>query len=326
VQRRSWLIASIAAGAIASHRAFGRSKPARVAVLWFSSSPEAAAPYLDALKLGLRDLGWVENSDVVFEVRSIHGQFDRLPALVKETVLSSPDVIWAVDTATAALCKQATSTIPIVFAGSADPIGAGLVQSLSRPGGNVTGQLNNLANLGPKLLELLHSIVPGLSRVAALVSQHNPVVTQVNTEALQVAGGQLKLVLVPFSATTAHEIDQAFARMKLERIDGLVIPEGAVYVSARQQIGDLLVQHRIATAVSFRELLRGALVSYGVNALRRMRESATYLDKILRGTKPADLPVDQPMRLELVVNQQTAKALGITIPQSVLLRADEVIE
>lgn len=317
----------LVAGATTARLASGqqRSKPARVAILHFAG-PEVFAPYFDALKLGLRDLGWVEYSDVVFETRSIYGQFDRLPALVKETVASSPDVIWAIDTATAVLCKQATSTIPIVFAGSADPIGAGLVQSLSRPGGNVTGLWNPLVNLGPKLLELLQSIVPGLTRVAALVSPHNAVVAQANTQALQAAGGQLKLVVVPASATTAHEIDQAFARMKLERVDGLVIPEGAVYVSARQQIGELLIRHRIPTAVALRDLLRGALVSYGDNALRRIRDSATYLDKILRGTKPADLPVDQPMRLELVVNLQTAKALGLTVPQSVLLRADEVIE
>ncbi|HEU5296482.1 MAG TPA: ABC transporter substrate-binding protein [Burkholderiaceae bacterium] len=321
---RRYCLMGLVAGATTARRAPGqqRSKPARVAILTFGS-PEA--PYLDALKVGLRDLGWVENSDVVFEIRAIRGQFDRMPALVKETVASSPDVIWAIDTATAVLCKQATSTIPIVFAGSADPIGAGLVQSLSRPGGNATGQLNHLADLGPKLLELLHSIVPGLSRVAALVSPHNPVVAQAATQALQAAGAHLKLVLVPFSATTANEIDQAFARMKLERIDGLVIPEGAVYVLARQQIGELLIRHRIAAAVSLRELLRGALVSYGDNALRRVRDSATYLDKILRGTKPADLPVEQPMRLELVVNLQTAKALGLAVPQSLLLRADEVV-
>jgi len=242
-------------------------------------------------------------------------------------VASSPDVIWATDTAMAVRCKQATDTVPIVFSGSADPIGAGLVQSLRRPGGNVTGLLNPLVDLGPKLLEFLHAIVPGLSRVAVMRSPLSPTAIAVTTESLEAAAASLRLALVQLSATTSPEIDHAFARIKQEWVDGMVIAGGAEYLPHRQQIGELLIRHRIPGATNWRELLpAGALLSYGHNVARRVRYSASYVDKILRGVKPADLPVDQPMRLELAVNRKAAMVLGITIPRSVLLRADEVIE
>ena len=327
MRRRHWLmglVTSVTTARCASGQ--HRSKPARVAILWFTN-PNTSAPYFDALRLGLRDLGWVENTDVTFEQRWAYGQIDRLPALAKETVASSPEVIWATDTAMAVQCKQATDKIPIVFGGSSDPVGAGLVQSLSRPGGNVTGLFNPLVDLGPKLVELLHSMVPGLSSVAVMRSPLNPAVMAAGTESLQAAAGSLKLSLLQVFATTAPEIDRAFARMKQERIDGLVVAAGAEYLPHRQQIGELLIQHRIACGVNWREMLAmGFLVSYGHNVVRRVRQGATYVDKILKGVKPADLPVEAPMHLELVVNRQTANALGITIPTSVLLRADEVIE
>jgi putative ABC transport system substrate-binding protein len=284
----------------------------------------------EAFRQGLRDLGYVEGRNVVIEYRDAEGKVERHPALAAELVALKVDVIVvAGSTLTAQTAKQATSTLPIVFIAVGDPVGSGLVTSLARPGGNVTG----LSNIGPELvgkcLELLKQAVPGVDRVAvlwvpgALGERTDKDMLKGAEVAERALGVQLQFV----DARGLENFDRAFSDMTSARAGGLTVLPSARLLREHRRLVDLAAKNRLPAVYTSREFVdAGGLMSYGADQPELFRRAATYVDKILKGAKPGDLPVEQPTKFELVINLKTAKALGLTIPQSVLARADEVIQ
>src|SRR5215472_4455746 len=290
------------------------------------TSPSDRAPLLDAFRQRLRELGWVEGENIVIDYRYAEGRVDRLPDLAAELVRLKVDLIvsWGTQGVTAA--KNATETIPIVMIAVRDPVGIGLIASLPRPGGNVTG-VSGYAGLEivAKQLELLKETVPKLRRVAILSNPtnayHQLAIREVNVPARSL-GVQLQLL----EARGPNEFDGAFAAMAKERVGALLVLSDAMLNSHRTRLADLAATSRLPAAYGVRESVEaGGLMSYGPSFIDFYRRAATYVDKILKGAKPADLPVEQPMKFELVINLKAAKALGLTIPQWLLQRADEVI-
>ena len=277
---------------------------------------------------GLRELGYIEGQNIVIEHRAPEWKYERLPGLAVELVRLQVDVIVAASPAATKAAKQATSSIPIVFTVSGDPVADGFVASLARPGGNVTG----LATVGPDLvgkqLEMLKAIVPKVSRVAVL---QNPV-THRDTHGgvlrqLEGSARGLGMQLLVFEARTPSEIDAAFVAMSSQRVDGILVLRDAMFRAQRAQITALAAKKRLPGIYGLREEAEaGGLIAYGASVPQLYRRAATYVDKILKGAKPGDLPVEQPTTFELVINLKTAKALGLTIPPSLLQRADQVIE
>jgi putative ABC transport system substrate-binding protein len=281
----------------------------------------------EAFRQGLRDLGYVEGRNLSIEYRFAEGRLDRFPALAAELVSVKVDVIFAPGTAAAQAAMKSTATIPIVIATAGNPVGDRLIGSLARPGGNVTG-LTMVAGpeLGGKYLELLKEAAPGVSRVAVLGNPLTAPHTALLKEA-RIASRALGLEIEPVSARRPDEIDGAFAAMSRARADGLIVLPDPVFLSLRARIADLASKARLPAMYGFREEAEaGGLMSYGASLPDLLRRAAVYVDKILKGAKPADLPVEQPTKFELVINLKTAKVLGLTIPQSLLLRADQVIE
>ena len=283
----------------------------------------------EAFRQGLRDLGYVEGRNVVIEYRDAEGKHERLPALAAELVALKVDVIVAPPTPAALAAKQVTKTIPIVFAAVSDPVSSGLVTSLARPGGNVTGLSDLTPELVGKCLEQLKQAVPGVSRAAVL---WQPGAFGERTEkdllkAAEVAARALGVRLQFVEARGPDDFDRAFSKMTSARADALTVLPTAMFVSERRRLVDLAAKNRLPTVFPYRESVdAGGLMSYGPNLADMYRRAATYVDKILKGAKPGDLPVEQPTKFELDINAKTAKALSLTIPQSVLLRADQVIQ
>ena len=290
-------------------------------------SPGPYAPYVAAFHQGLRETGYVEGQNVAIEYRWAEGRSDRLPALAADLVGRKVDVIAIIGGTPAALAaKSATSTIPIVFNGVADPVGAGLVASLARPGGNLTGFSNITIELMPKLLELLSELVPQARVIALLVNPNNPNAEPLlrNVEEAARAKGVKLLVL---KAGIENEIDAAFASLVQLQAGALVVDPDGFFSSRREQLVALASRHVVPAIYAHRQFAAaGGLISYGIDDIPPAHQVGIYAGKILKGTKPADLPVEQPTRFELVVNLKSAKALGLTIPPSILARADEVIE
>jgi putative tryptophan/tyrosine transport system substrate-binding protein len=279
------------------------------------------APFLQAL----RELGWVEGQNVVVEYRGAEGHYDRLPELAVEFVRLPVDLIVAFGPHAIAAAKQATSAIPIVMAGAIDPVGTGLVANLARPGGNVTGTAFAPPEIAGKILEVLTEVVPQARRVAVL---WNPTVPGIAGYALesQVAERALGVTLQPVEVRTAHDFDTAFAKLLQDRPDALYVVADPITASHHAQILDFAAQHRVPAIYTTRPFVdAGGLLSYGPSFSALYARPATYVDKILKGAKPADLPVEQPMKFELVINLKTAQALGLTIPPTLLFLADEVI-
>ena len=283
----------------------------------------------EAFRQGLHDLGYVDGRNVAIEYRDAEGKPERLPALAAELVALQVHVIVAPTTVAALAVRRATSTIPIIFAGASDPVTSGLVTSLARPGGNVTG----LSILGPELvgkrLEVLTQAVPGLSRVAVL--QH-PGTSGERTgkdmlKEAQVAGRALGLRLQFVEAQGPADFDKAFSDMTRARAEALTVLVSAMFLTERRRLVALAAKNRLPTVYPWREYVdAGGLMAYGPNDAELYRRAATYADKILKGARPGDLAVEQPTKFELVINLKTAKALGLTIPPSLLARADQVIE
>ena len=288
--------------------------------------PNAAPALNGAFRKRLTSLGWIEGQNLVIHSRQADNHNERLRDLAAELVALKVEVIATSSTAGALAAKAATSTIPIVFAHAADPVASGIVTSLARPGGNVTGLASLAGDVAQKQVELLKALMPRLTRVAFLNDPSNafgPAMSQLLRSASERAG----VTLVIVDARLAQEIEPAFARASRERATAMVVPPSSVYLARGKQIVELARQHRIATAHQNRSaVVDGALVSYGTDIPDGFARTAVYVDKILRGAKPGDLPVEQADRFETVVNKSTAKALGITIPQSVLVRVDEVIQ
>ena len=284
---------------------------------------------VEAFRQGLRDLGYVEGRNLVIEYRDAQGKLEPLPALATELVALKVDVIVASSTAAALAAKQVTSVVPIVFATVPDPVATGLVISLARPGGNITGLSNLNADLVGKGLEYLTQAVPTARRVAVL---WQPGAFGERTEkemlkAAEVAAGVLGIQLQFVEARAPADIDKAFSEITGTRADALTIFVSGMLLGERSRLVDFAVRNRLPALYTFRELVdAGGLMSYGTSLADLFRRAASYVDKILKGTKPADLPVEQPIKLELVINLKTAQALGLTVPQTLLARADQVIE
>jgi putative tryptophan/tyrosine transport system substrate-binding protein len=301
-------------------------KIVKIGVL-FVSDPAVVAHFLEAFRQGLRELGYVEGKTFVLEVRSSGGRFERLPELARELVGLKVDVIVTPTDAAIAAVKRETQTIPIVMAVSSDPVGTGFVASLARPGGNVTGLSSMSPELSGKRLELLREVVPGLSRVAFL---WNPDVRGAMFDYKETEGAarSLRLQLQSVEVPRAEDFDRAFSAITKERAQALIMPAGnPVGMANRGQIASFAQRNRLPSMYSQNEYMdAGGLMSYGPSTPDMFRRAATYVDKILKGAKPADLPIEQPTKFELVINLKAAKALGLTIPQSLLLRADKVIQ
>ena len=306
-------------------RAQQAGKVHRIGVLETISTTLNVANFY-ALREGLRQLGYAEGQNLVIEYRSADGRDDRFPGLARELLALKVDVIVTRGTPAAKAVKNATSTVPVVMMASGDPVGVGLVTSLARPGGNITGLSAIVGELSPKRLELIREIVPGLARIAVLANTSNDAVrrdwARIETAARSL-GVQSQLLDLRESDALGPTFDDASAR----RADALVVVIDAITQANQQRIVDLAMKHRLPAIYSSREFVdAGGLMSYGVSYPDLYRRAATYVDKILKGTKPADLPVVQPTKFELVINLKTAKALGIEVPPTLLARADEVIE
>jgi putative tryptophan/tyrosine transport system substrate-binding protein len=289
-------------------------------------SPDENASGVAAFRQGLNEAGYVEGRNVAIEYRWAEGQYDRLPALAADLVGRQVAVIFAGGPPTAPAARAATATIPIVFTTGLDPVKLGLVASFNRPGGNVTGIYLLTTSLEPKKLELLHELVPKAKMIGVLVNPTSPNAEAVSNN-LQEAARVLGLAIYVVNASTEREIDAAFATIKQRGAGALLVSADQFLTGRRDQLVALAAHHSLPALYSQRQPVEaGGLVSYGPNIIDAYREAGVYAGKILKGAKPADLPVIQPTKFELVINRQTAKALGLEIPPKLLFTADEVIE
>ena len=318
------LLSSAATAWPLNARAQQPGKVARIGYLGLGSA-SVSASVVEALRAGLRDLGYVEGKNIVIEFRWTE-TVDQMPALAADLVRMNVDVIFAASSTQVEAARQATKTIPIVFSSHADPVGTGHVASLSRPGGNITGLSMLLTDLVTKELELLKEAVPNATRIGILwnptTPSHSPALP-----AVEAASEKLGVQLIMVPARTVEDLGGAFSKMTQERVDGFVAVASPLTYNRRAPLADLALKHRLPGMFSYKvNVLAGGLISYGADLHDLYRRAATYIDKILKGANPADLPVEQASKYELVVNLKTAKALGLTIPPSLLARADEVIE
>ncbi len=328
MNNRRKLMVALGAGALAAPFASFAQAPAKVwRIGYLSPQSRLNPPYDRAFLQGMGEHGYVEGKNLIIEWRFSDGEYERLPALAAELVRLKVDVIVASPSPAIRAAQKATSTIPIVFPTTGDPVGSGFVASLARPGGNITGLSNVNLDVSAKLLELLRTMAPRLSRVVVLgnpgSSTHSAILKSIQAATLKIVGVQVFSV----EARTLEEIERGFVMMKQKRADGVIVAGDPFLILQAQKIALLAVQHRlpsIAQPPVYAEA--GGLMSYGQNIADGYRYAAAYVDKIFKGAKPADLPVEQPTRFELVINLKTAKALGLTIPQSLLISATRMIE
>jgi putative ABC transport system substrate-binding protein len=297
-------------------------------VAYLAAGPRAInQPLLDRFRRGLRELGYVEGRNLILEPRFAEGKLERLSGLAQELVQLTPDVLFVSTTPGSLAAKAATATIPIVFVAVADPVGAGLVPSLARPGGNVTGLTHIVTEVTGKRLELLKEIVPSASRIAVLVNPDDPNATgqlQNAEAAARILGVKLQPILTVRGASDLERAFEAASRSGAAAVLRMVDPTGG---PLRVRTVDLTLRHRLPMMFGFQEDVEaGGLVAYGASLAEQYRQAATFVDKILRGARPADLPIEQATKFDLAINLKTAKRLGLTIPPSLLLRADTVIE
>jgi putative ABC transport system substrate-binding protein len=321
------LIIAFGAGTLTAPFATPAQQPSKVyRVGWLgTASPSGDREFIDDTKNALRDLGYRDGKSVIFERRDADFRPDRLPSLAAELVALKPDVIVAGATAGTRAAQQATATIPIVMLNVADPVGAGFVASLAHPGGNITGVASLGLDMAAKPLELLHAVVPKATRIAVLVTS-NPSHPAIANEIAR-AGKTLGLLVLPTTAASLEEIESAFGSMTKENAQALIVVADSLTISNRKRIAELAAETRMPAIYSYSEQVEaGGLFSYGPNPANLHKVLARYIDKILKGAKPRDLAVEQPSEFELVINLKAAKALGITFPQEILLRADRTIE
>jgi putative ABC transport system substrate-binding protein len=328
MNRRESIIAVVALGAAAGPItcfAQQQGKVWRVGFLW-PTSASLSSQNAGAFLQGMRELGYVEGKNLVIEWRFADGKLERLPDLAADLVQLKVDVIVAVASPAIGAAQKATTTIPIVMAITGDPVGSGFVKSLARPGGNITGLSNMGGDTGPKLFDLLLTVLPKLSRVGVLVTPTSTTYRAIS-ESVQAAAQKAGVKTLVAEASSSQEIDNAFSMMVREKADAVIVGSSSFLTQQRRQIAELALKYRLPSMFAIRANVEaGGLISYGQNIADDFRRSASYVDKILKGAKPGDLPVEQPVSFELVVNLKTAKAIGLTIPQSILLRADEVIQ
>ena len=329
MQRREFItLLGGAAAAIASPRAT-HAQQASMPVIGFlySTTFESVADRLRSFRQGLKETSYVEGENVTIAYRFAENQNDRMPELAADLVRRQVTVIAAPNNLSVFAAKAATRSIPIVFAANQDPVGLGLVASLARPGGNLTG-INFLSGeLQAKRLELLRELVPRAARVAVLVNPANPTNTETTVREVEAAARAMGLQIQVLRASTSGEIDAAFATLGRERSDALFVSSEGFFVSRRVQVAILASQRSIPASYGTREQVEaGGLMSYGTSNADVWRQVGAYVGRILKGAKPADLPVVQSAKFELVINHQTARSLGLTVPPTLLARADEVIE
>ncbi len=318
-------LAALGAAPLSSN-AQQQGKVWRVGFLTQRRRPDSIdADFIGAFPRGMRELGYVEGRNLVIEWR-FDDKAERLPDLAAELVQLNVDVIVSGSSQAISAFQKATTTIPIVMATSGDPIGAGFVKSLARPGGNITGLSNLTSDIGIKQLELLLSMEPRLSRVAVLVNPVNPALATFLRN-VQSAAQTGSVTVLPVEARTAQEIENAFPTMIQGNARAVIVATDALFVQNYRKIAELAAKYRLPSVSQVREYAEaGGLMSYGPNLAEQFRRAATYVDKIFKGAKPADLPVEQSTKFEFLINGKTAKALGLTIPSELLLRADRVIQ
>jgi ABC-type uncharacterized transport system substrate-binding protein len=285
------------------------------------------SPLFKVWQDSLRDHGWIEGKNLIIDYRSAEGHAERIPPLAAELVALKPDLLVGPSPQVALALKSATATIPIVFVAVYDPVAIGLVQSLSRPGGNMTG----LATYAPgdwiaKRIEILRELVPGASKIALLVNPKNPVQRLTLAEEVPRTVRSFGVALPIVEATTAEELDTAFASAAAQHADAIIVFGDNLTNQEAPRVTALAANHHLPAIYLFRQFANGGLIVYGPDIVDLFRRAGGYVDRILKGTKPADLPVEQPTKFEIVINMKTAKVLGLTVPPSLLVRADEVIE
>jgi putative ABC transport system substrate-binding protein len=325
--RRREFIAALAGAAVT--RSFAARAQNAMPVIGFinGASRETFARPLAAFLKGLGETGFSEGGNVAIEYHWAEGHFERMPAMVAELVEKRVSVIAATSTPAALAAKAATTTIPVVFEMGADPIKLGVVPSLSRPGANITGSTQLTQDTAPKLLELLHELLPAARVIALLVNPNDPAVTEVSTAAVRAAANSLRLDLQIVDASSEHDFEGAFAKLNELRADALVISAEELFTSHSERLAALAAQNRIAAVYKGREFVAaGGLISYGSDIAEPYRLAGIYTGRVLKGEKPADLPVVQATKIELYINLKTAKALGINVPLPLSGRADELFE
>jgi ABC-type uncharacterized transport system substrate-binding protein len=324
--RRTFLC-GLALGTLAAPPAIA-AQPAKIPRIGYLGpvSPSAGAFLLESFRQGLRELGYVEGRNILIDYRWTEGMPDRLPILAAELIQLRVDAIVTYNNAAVVALQQATRTIPIVVANMGDPVGSGLVASLARPGGNITGFSGLTEELSGKRVALLRESVPKISRVAVLTVSQTPAHNNMWIE-IQGAAKTLTMTCERQEVSGPDEIEPAFTSLVKSRVQGLIVLPHAVTNARRTQIVGLATKHRLPGMYPDGQYVQaGGLMSYATNFSDLHRRAATFVDKILKGAKPADLPVEQAMKFELIINLKTAKALGLTIPQSILVRADELIQ
>jgi putative ABC transport system substrate-binding protein len=327
---RRMFVGTLAGGLVAAPLAAEAQQAGKVyRIGLLGAGSQMGSELRQAFEQALRERGWVTGGNLVIAYRQAEGQYDRLPALAAEMVRLEPQVIVAVPTAAARAARDATSTIPIVMLFVSDPIDEGLIASIARPGGNVTGlTLTPTREIFAKQLQLLREAVPRARRIAFLWNPASPITAGLATiKILQAAASSLEVELQIVGARPPEEIEPVFQAMSQARADALLVFIDSLFFTHRARLAELSVRHRLPSMYGFGEHAKaGGLMAYGVNIADAYRQAAGYVDKLLRGAKPGDLPVEQPRKFELVINLKTAKALGLTIPQSLLQGADEIIQ
>ena len=327
MNNRRKLLVALGAGALSAPLACLAQQQGKVWRIGFLGSTSAAgyAAPIDAMRKGLREFGYIEGKNIVFEWRFAEGSYERLPGLATDLTRLGVDIIVTHGTAGAQAAKRATATIPVVFAAIGDAVTAGIVTSLAHPGGNITGCTFFNPELAAKRLEIIRDAIPRIRRVAVLLNPSNPLSESI-LKAMQVTAKALKMELLRFSARAVEEFDGAFAAMKEKRVEAFTTSEDPVLIANVKIIAELATRHRLPS-IGFPDFANaGGLLGYGVSIPDMFQRSAYFMDKIFKGAKAGDLPVEQSSKFEIIVNLKTAKALGVKLPDLVLQRADRVIE
>lgn len=329
MQRRAFLCGLAAAATAGPQRALAQqpTKIHRIGVLWHGANAEQEAIYLAALRQGLRDVGLVEGQNIVLEMRFPAEQYERFFVLAAELAQQNVDVLVCATAIAAVACHRATATIPIVGVNVADPVGRKLVASLNRPGGNLTGLSNIAVELTGKRIELAKELIKDLSRVALLVNAADEIGSHAYIAEGDVAGSRLGVAVVPVGVRDVNDLEGAISKISTDNFQAMVVTHDGLFYVQRKRLADLAIERRLPTiAFASEQWQAGVLATYGPNVPTLYRRAGAFVDKILKGENPADLPVEQPTKFELLINLKTAKAIGVTVPPTLLTRADDVIE